>query len=113
MLGTTIPRRGRDAHEPCTRRDAIPPDRLFVTERRDGMICGPLRASRNSAIHIKGSIHDDSVATDLGFRGGTVAGSVHFDLFAPLLVHVLGPRWYERGTLSTVWWPACARSCAG
>ncbi len=77
-----------------------PADRSFVTERRDGMVCGPLRASRNSAVHMKGSIHDDATAAELGFRGGTVAGSVHFDLFAPLLVEVLGPRWYERGTLS-------------
>jgi hypothetical protein len=72
----------------------------FVAERRDGLIRGPLRASRNSALGMKGSIHDDSVAAELGFRGGTVAGSVHFDLFPPLLVEAFGPGWYERGTLS-------------
>ena len=54
---------------------------------------GELRRARNGAIDQKGSIHDDATASKLGFRGGTVAGSVHMDAFPPLLLRVFGPRW--------------------
>ncbi|MBI2766402.1 MAG: hypothetical protein HYX53_10910 [Chloroflexi bacterium] len=67
---------------------------------RDGVLTGPLRASRNTAINVKGSIHDDATASKLGFRGGTVAGSIHMDLFPPLLIDAFGERWIERGNLS-------------
>ncbi len=66
----------------------------------DGLFIGPLRRSRNTAINAKGSIHDDATASKLGFRGGTVAGSIHLDLFPPLLLRAFGQRWFERGTLS-------------
>ena len=66
----------------------------------DGLYIGPLRRSRNTAINSKGSIHDDATASKLGFRGGTVAGSIHLDLFPPLLLKALGQRWFEHGTLS-------------
>ena len=42
----------------------------------------------NTAAHQKGGIHDDDTATDLGFRGGTVAGSIHMEQFLPLLLDV-------------------------
>jgi len=29
----------------------------------------------------EGSIHDDATAAKLGFRGGTVAGSIHMDQY--------------------------------
>jgi hypothetical protein len=45
----------------------------------DDTITGPVRSPRNLAATITGSIHDDATATSLGFRGGTVAGSVHMD----------------------------------
>ena len=45
-------------------------------ELRDHVFVGPLRRSVNNARHISGSIHDDATATKLGFRGGTVAGSI-------------------------------------
>jgi hypothetical protein len=61
---------------------------------------GPVRTPRNSSQQVKGSIHDDAVAQKLGFRGGTVAGSLHMEQFPPLLVHLLGPRWWETGGLS-------------
>jgi hypothetical protein len=48
----------------------------------------------------EGSIHDDATAAKLGFRGGTVAGSIHMDQYAALLVDLYGPRWFERGALS-------------
>ncbi|HVA77232.1 MAG TPA: hypothetical protein VNF27_05020 [Candidatus Binataceae bacterium] len=69
-------------------------------ELRDQVFVGPLRRSVNNAHDVRGSIHDDSTATKLGFRGGTVAGSIHLELFPPLLLRALGQRWFERGTLS-------------
>lgn len=66
----------------------------------DGVITGPLRRSINNSRDAKGSIHDDATASKLGFRGGTVAGSIHNELFVPLLVEAFGQRWFERGTLS-------------
>jgi len=61
---------------------------------------GPYRTPRNMAAEVKGSIHDDATASKLGFRGGTVAGSVHMDQFVPRLVEVYGERWFETGGLS-------------
>jgi hypothetical protein len=69
-------------------------------ELRDHVLVGPLRRSVNNASHIPGSIHDDATATKLGFRGGTVAGSIHLELFPPLLLKAFGVRWFERGTIS-------------
>ena len=66
----------------------------------DGVIRGPLRSSVNRSQNVKGSIHDDATATKLGFRGGTVAGSIHMELFPPLLLQAFGNRWFEHGTLS-------------
>jgi hypothetical protein len=63
-------------------------------------ITGPVRQPRNLAAHIVGSIHDDDTAAALGFRGGTVAGSVHLDQFPPLLLAAFGQRWFETGSLS-------------
>jgi len=59
-----------------------------------------LRRSVNSARNVKGSIHDDATASKLGFRGGTVAGSIHLELFPPLILRAFGNRWFERGTVS-------------
>ena len=67
----------------------------------NGIIRGPLRSSVNRSRNEKGSIHDDATATKLGFRGGTVAGSIHMELFPPLLLRAFGNRWFEQGTLST------------
>ena len=63
------------------------------------VITGPVRQPRNLAAHIVGSIHDDDTAAALGFRGGTVAGSVHLDQFPPLLMQAFGQRWFETGSL--------------
>lgn len=59
----------------------------------------PFRPVRNVSAGV-GRIHDDATAVGLGFRGGTVAGSVHMDLAAALLVEEYGKRWFERGALS-------------
>lgn len=61
---------------------------------------GPIRHPRNLFSGSAGSIHEDATATKLGFKGGTVAGSVHMDQFPPLLVQAFGDRWFENGTLS-------------
>ncbi|MEO8538562.1 MAG: hypothetical protein ABI577_02395 [bacterium] len=66
----------------------------------DGVLAGQLRRSVNNSHNQKGSIHDDATASKLGFRGGTVAGSIHNELFTPLLLAGFGKRWFERGTLS-------------
>ncbi|HET8944189.1 MAG TPA: hypothetical protein VFO59_05350 [Dehalococcoidia bacterium] len=67
---------------------------------RDGVLVGPLREPRNLAANIAGSIHDDSQAQRLGFRGGTVAGSIHMEQFPPVLLRAFGERWFETGSLS-------------
>ncbi len=46
------------------------------------------------------SIHDDAMAEKLGFRAGPIEGPTHFSLFPPLLAHIWGQAWFERGCLS-------------
>lgn len=67
----------------------------------DGRFVGPYRSPANFSADEKGSIHDDKTAQKLGFRGGTVAGSIHMDQFPPILLRVFGERWFETGRLST------------
>jgi hypothetical protein len=64
------------------------------------MLAGPVRTPRNLAAGVAGSIHDDATATALGFRGGTVAGSIHMDQFPPLALRAFGSGWFEDGSLS-------------
>ncbi len=67
----------------------------------EGALEGPVRTPRNSARSAgAGSIHDDATAQKLGFRGGTVAGSLHMEQFPPLLTTIFGQRWFETGGLS-------------
>jgi len=62
---------------------------------------GEYRGSRNAANHEGGGLHLDENATKLGFaRGGAVAGSIHLDLFSPLLLELFGKEWFESGSLS-------------
>ncbi|HET6334982.1 MAG TPA: hypothetical protein VFG30_17275 [Polyangiales bacterium] len=67
-------------------------------------ICGPLRrphqmlANQEYAGHT--SIHDDAMAEKLGFRAGPIEGPTHFSQFVPLLAHIWGRAWFERGCLS-------------
>jgi hypothetical protein len=61
---------------------------------------GPWRRPTNTSAHQKGGIHDDETAQDLGFTGGTVAGSIHMEQFPPFLIEHLGEQWLESGTLS-------------
>ena len=59
-----------------------------------------LAAARNGSADAKGSIHDDATASKLGFRGGTVAGSIHMDQFPPLLLRAFGHALLRDGALS-------------
>jgi|TARA_Y100000310_G_C20688009_1_gene820334 hypothetical protein len=61
---------------------------------------GDWRKPTNTAAHQKGGIHDDDTATNLGFRGGTVAGSIHMEQFMPLLEATFGEDCWQTGTLS-------------
>jgi hypothetical protein len=73
----------------------------FTFREQGGVIQGPERAPRNNARHLgAGSIHDDDTAQKLGFRGGTVAGSLHMEQFPPLLVEAFGEQWLRTGGLS-------------
>lgn len=46
------------------------------------------------------SIHDDKMAENLGFRAGPIEGPTHFSQFAPLLHHIFGKAFFERGCIS-------------
>lgn len=63
-------------------------------------LVGEFRAPHNGFQQAPGSIHNDEVASKLGFKGGTVPGSVHMDQFVPLLLKVYGPDWFARGDIS-------------
>jgi hypothetical protein len=63
-------------------------------------IVGEFRSPHNAAQTSKGSIHDDATASKLGFKGGTVAGSIHMDQFAPLLVKLYGEDFWKHGNMS-------------
>ncbi len=65
-------------------------------------ITGEWRRPVNTAAHQKGGIHDDDTATDLGFRGGTVAGAIHMEQFPPLLLEMFGADFWQTGTHRTV-----------
>ena len=67
-------------------------------------IQGPLREPRQMLADQEygghSSIHDDAMAEKLGFRAGPIEGPTHFSLFPPLLNHIWGRAWFERGCLS-------------
>src|SRR5262245_30766036 len=67
---------------------------------QNGVLIGPYRSPKNLAQNQRGSIHDDATATKLGFRGGTVAGSIHMEQFPPVLIRAFGQKWFETGSLS-------------
>lgn len=68
---------------------------MAVTE-----LAGEFRVPRNAFQQAPGSIHNDAVASKLGFKGGTVPGSVHMDQFVPMLLELYGERWFQRGDMS-------------
>lgn len=76
------------------------PDAPFTTTTREGVTAGPVRRPDNFSKHAKGSIHDNATAQKLGFKGGTVAGNIHFEQFSPLMAQMFGRDWYRTGNLS-------------
>jgi hypothetical protein len=64
------------------------------------IIEGEFRSPHNGFQQAPGSIHNDEVASKLGFKGGTVPGSVHMDQFAPMLVETYGAGWFSHGAMS-------------
>ncbi|MFX1323527.1 MAG: hypothetical protein ACFE8N_01115 [Promethearchaeota archaeon] len=69
-------------------------------EIKDGKMYGGWRAPENLYRALKTSIHDDDVAKKVGMRGGTIPGTIHLSLFAPLAQKLFGDRWFEKGTVS-------------
>lgn len=73
-------------------------------QEQDGVISGPLRAPVNMLVEQEysghKSIHDDAEAERLGFKAGPIEGPTHFSQFDPLLVHLWGHAWFERGCIS-------------
>ncbi len=70
------------------------------SSENEDVVVGAVRRPHNGALHFADSIHDDATANRLGFRGGLVAGSVHFDQFPPLALDIFGSKWFETGSLS-------------
>jgi hypothetical protein len=68
------------------------------------VISGPLRKPRQMLADQEygghASLHDDGMAKKLGFQAGPIEGPTHFSQFVPLLVHIWGQAWYEKGCLS-------------
>jgi len=71
---------------------------MTLAETHD--IVGAFREPVNTASQARGSIHDDATASKLGFRGGTVAGSLHMDQFPPLALQLFGDDFWKNGNLS-------------
>jgi len=67
---------------------------------KDGFLYGAWKRSINAAAQVKGSIHEEETAQRVGMRGGAVAGTMHLDLFPPLLVRTFGQRFFEHGCIS-------------
>lgn len=61
---------------------------------------GGWRAPKNLWKGMTTSIHNDATAQKVGMRGGTIPGTIHLSLFAPLMLEMFGKRWFEKGSLS-------------
>ena len=87
--------------------------KAFTTEieRTSESLAGPWRMPRqmlnNQTYDGHVSIHDDSMAQKLGFKGGTIEGPTHFSQFVPLCVELWGEQWLAQGCLSAHYRNAC------
>ena len=73
-------------------------------EREGDTLTGPWRMPRqmlmSQAYDGHASIHDDSTAQGLGFKGGTIEGPTHFSQFDPLCHAIWGDEWFAHGCIS-------------
>lgn len=75
-----------------------------ITTLDDGTLVGPERhpvqmlADQEYDGHA--SVHDGSVADDLGLAGAPIEGPTHFSQFDPLAHAHFGDRWFETGCIS-------------
>ncbi len=67
---------------------------------KEGYMYGAWRAPVNIWQGAADSIHTDEIAQKIGMRGGTIPGTIHLNLFPPLLIKLFGQRWFEKGSLS-------------
>jgi hypothetical protein len=67
---------------------------------KDGKLFGGWRAPENVYKASTTSIHDDETAKSVGMRGGTIQGTIHLSMFAPIAQKLFGDRWFEKGTVS-------------
>lgn len=67
---------------------------------KDGKMYGGWRKPVNIWMDLPGSIHNDGVAEKVGMRGGTIPGTIHLNLFPPLLLKAFGQQWFEKGSIS-------------
>jgi hypothetical protein len=75
-------------------------ENVSQAKQDESWIEGPIRRGVNLSADATAGIHNDEVATAIGFRGGTVAGDIHLDQFAPVLLEAFGQEWFESGSLS-------------
>jgi hypothetical protein len=75
-----------------------------VITLQEGVLSGPFRSPKQmlavQAYDGHASIHDDSTAQKLGFKGGTIEGPTHFSQFAPLGYAVWGRQWLTNSCIS-------------
>jgi hypothetical protein len=73
-------------------------------ERDGATLIGPWREPRqmlgDQAYDGHTSIHDDTTAQNLGFRGGTIEGPTHFSQIVPLACALWGERFLAEGCIS-------------
>ena len=65
-----------------------------------GVLSGPVRKPFNEHLQSESSIHHDATAQKVGMRGGTIAGSYHFEQFVPLFLKAFGEKWFQTGSIS-------------
>ncbi|MBN1380669.1 MAG: hypothetical protein JXA41_03230 [Deltaproteobacteria bacterium] len=70
-----------------------------LTEK-DGYLYGHWRSPVNEWSDAPSSIHNDETAKKVGMRGGTIPGTVHLNLFPPLMLELFGRQWFEIGCIS-------------
>jgi hypothetical protein len=79
------------------------PDTDIVVE--GGSFRGPARQPRQMLAEQSydghASVHDESVAGDLGLSGAPIEGPTHFSQFDPLAAELWGDRWFADGCISS------------